>query len=274
MARRAELFPREDGIVPMSVIPQPSDLFTALRDGGLSIAYQPQRNLDDAWRGALVATPPVAVEALSRWSDPTCGDVSPEDFIPLAEQGRFLGALDIDVLGRAAAQVASWHRAGESVALAVNVAPSHFSMAYAESAVRIVESAGLDPAALTLEITETPPPQFDDAMRTGLEFLRTAGIAVSVDDFGAGDTALDVLKTVPIDEVKLDRSLVQNGDDRTEEIVARVVAAAQDHGWRVVAEGIETVDDLERAVRRGCHRGQGFLWGRPMTASAMASTLG
>lgn len=258
----------------MSMTARSSQLRTALRRGGLELVYQTQYDLGAAGDGAVVDSRPVAVEALSRWSDPILGEVAPEEFVPLAEQGRFVDELDLDVLGRAVAQGAAWRRSGHHLGLSVNAAPSHFSASYADAAIRIVDSAGLDPAALTIEITETPPPQFDDSMRVGLGRLRAAGIGVSIDDFGAGETTLDMLRTLPIDEVKLDRSLVQAGDAQADEIVGSLIMAAREHGWRVVAEGVETRPDLERSVQRGCHRGQGFLWGQPLSAAAMSTALG
>jgi EAL domain-containing protein (putative c-di-GMP-specific phosphodiesterase class I) len=256
------------------MILRPDDLLAALRRGELRIAYQGQWDLDASWDGAFRDARPVALEALSRWNHPIAGDVPPEEFVALAEQGGFLDRLDLDVLTRATAQIASWRSGRRAVGLSVNAAPSHFSASYAESAIRIADALRLDPATLTIEITETPPPQFTDSMRGSLESLRMAGIGVSVDDYGASDTTLDMLKRLPIDEVKLDRSLVQRDDADADEMVDGVVTAARDHGWRVVAEGIETTADLERSVRRGCHRGQGFLWGLPAAATVMEEKLG
>ena len=257
----------------MTLIPRPLDLFETFRGGGLQIAYQGQWDLDASWDEGFLVSPPVAVEALSRWNHPELGGVSPEEFIPLAEQGGFLDAIDADVLSRAATQVATWSNAGHEVTLSVNAAPSHFSSSYVEDAIRISQSRGLDLSALTIEITETPAPQLHESMRAALEELRSAGVSVSIDDFGAGGTTLDMLQNLPIDEVKLDRSLVQRSDADADAIIDDVVSAARENRWRVVAEGIETTTDLERSVRRGCHRGQGFLWGPPVEAPAMELAL-
>lgn len=256
----------------MSMTLEPRDLREALRSGNLSLAYQAQWDIAD--RARFSDARPVSVEALSRWHHEDAGDVSPGAFVPLAEQGRFLDALDVDVLQRATRQVAAWRADGHELGLSVNAAPSHFSTAYADAALRAVDQVGLDPRALTIEITETPSPQFSEAMRVGLQNLRSAGIGVSVDDFGAGDTTVDALRTWPIDEVKIDRSLVRRTDAEADAVIGAVVATAREHGWRVVAEGIETIDDLDRSIRRGCDRGQGFLWGMPVPASDMAAMLG
>jgi EAL domain-containing protein (putative c-di-GMP-specific phosphodiesterase class I) len=258
----------------MAVSLHPRDVRAAFRDGGLQIAYQAQWDLGETRHGDVVPARPVAVEALSRWSHPLTGDIGPDAFIPLAERGMFLDQLDIDVLERAARQVAAWQAAGHPLGLAVNAAPSHFSTSYAEEAIRIAARTGLDTASLTVEITETPSPQFRDSMREGLEILRAAGIGVSVDDYGASDTTIAMLVTLPISEVKLDRTLVRRTDIDAESLIEEVVSVARDQAWRIVAEGIETTDDLERSVRRGCDRGQGFLWGRPVSADIMGGVLG
>ena len=254
-------------------MPSPLELLETFRGGRLQVAYQGQWDLDVAWDAGFMTSAPVAVEALSRWNHPEIGRVSPEDFIPLAEQGGFLDALDADVLARAATQVAAWNDAGHAIGLSVNAAPSHFSSSYAESAIRIAQNSNLELSALTIEITEAPAPQLRESMRAALERLRSVGVSVSVDDFGAGGTTLDMLQGLPIDEVKLDRSLVQRDDADADAIVHDVVGLAHESAWRVVAEGIETTEDLERSVLRGCHRGQGFLWGRPVEAAAMELAL-
>ena len=258
----------------MTMTPDSPDLLETFRGGRLQVAYQGQWDLHAAWDAGFVTSPPVAVEALSRWSHPEIGAVSPEEFIPLAEKGGFLDALDADVLARAAAQVATWKAAGRDVGLSVNAAPSHFSSEYAETAIRISQSLDLDLSALTIEITEAPAPQLRESMRTALERLRAEGVSISVDDFGAGGTSLEMLSGLPIDEVKLDRSLVQRDDADADAIVHDVVGLARERDWRVVAEGIETTKDLERSVLRGCHRGQGFLWGPAVDAVAMELALG
>lgn len=251
----------------------PVDLRMAMREGALQIAYQSQWDLTAAPDGPRTPARPVAVEALSRWHHPRSGPVPPDEFIPLAERGAFLDELDLDLLSRAAGQVAAWQARGHRVGLAVNAAPSHFAMPYARGALRVLETTGLDPASLTVEITESPAPQFSHAMNHALDHLRAAGVAVSVDDFGAAETTVGMLRGLPIDEVKIDRTLVQRADPEADAIVADVVHAARREGWRIVAEGIETLDDLVRSVRRGCDRGQGFYWGRPMDAERMAAAL-
>jgi EAL domain-containing protein (putative c-di-GMP-specific phosphodiesterase class I) len=251
----------------------PADLHRAFLNGDLDLAYHAQWDLTASRADDARESVPVAVEALSRWSVPGVGEISPVDFVPLAEKGRFLDALDLDVLRRAAKQVVGWHAAHRPIQLSVNCSPAHFSVTYAEAAIGIIEDAGLDPAFVTVEITEAPSPQLGDSHRTALERLRSAGVFISVDDFGAGDITLDALRRLPVDEVKIDRSIMQRHNARTDTTISAVIASAAQEGWRVVAEGIETLADLQRAVQSGCDRGQGFLWGRPVSAATIETMI-
>jgi EAL domain-containing protein (putative c-di-GMP-specific phosphodiesterase class I) len=249
------------------------DLRTALSAGELSIAFQPQYDLQSPTVPGPLSPSPVAVEALCRWRHSLLGTVSPERFIPLAEHGDFLDEVDAHVFARAAETVARWRSAGHAVGLAVNASPAHFSTHYADAVIARLDEIDLDPRAVTIEITEAPLPQLRPPMLSAIETLQAVGVGISVDDFAAVDTTVGMLETIPIDEVKIDRSLTQRTDAAADEVIAAVVATSADHGWRVVAEGIETLADLERSIARGCHRGQGFLWGQPLPAEGMEELL-
>lgn len=250
------------------------DLRAALSAGELSVAFQPQFDL-----GASIAPPgaalpePVAVEALCRWNHALLGAVSPERFIPLAEEAEFLDEMDAHVFARAAAQLAQWRTEGHLLSLAVNASPAHFSSDYADAVLARLDELDLDPAVVTIEITEAPAPQLRPPMLSAIQSLHAVGVAISVDDYAAGDTTVAMLEAIPIDEVKIDRSLTQRTDAAADDAIAAVVESSGDHGWRVVAEGIETIADLERSRARGCHRGQGYLWGLPLTAGEMDTRL-
>jgi EAL domain-containing protein (putative c-di-GMP-specific phosphodiesterase class I) len=241
------------------------DLREAVSSGGLTVAYQPQFALDEGPPGGR----PVAVEALCRWTHAPYGEIPPATFIPLAEDARLVEEIDIQVLERGAAQILDWSLSGRRIGLASNASPSHITMEYAEEVIARLEGTGLDPALVAIEITEAPSPQLLPEMRGALARLRSFGVAISIDDFGAGDTPIEMVESLPIDEVKIDRSLTQRADAAADAIVADVVSRARSQGWRVVAEGIETPDDLARSVRRGCHRGQGYLLGMPMSAEGI-----
>lgn len=250
------------------------DLHSALSAGELSIAFQPQYDLV-ASSAALGASPPgpVAVEALCRWNHALLGAVSPERFIPLAEAGQFLDEMDAHVFARAADEIARWRAEGHALALAVNASPAHFSSRYAETVLTRLDELDLDPSVMTIEITEAPSPQLRPPMLAAIQSLHAVGIAISVDDYAAGDTTVEMLEVLPIDEVKIDRSLTQRTDAAADDAIAAVVESSGDHGWRVVAECIETVADLQRSVARGCHRGQGYLWGFPLSVVEMDELL-
>jgi len=249
-------------------------LRAALSTGELWIAFQPQYDLaagavDEA--GTPVA--PVAVEALCRWNHAVLGAVPPDRFIPLAEEGRFLDEVDLHVFDLAVGQVTRWQESGHPLGLAVNASPAHFSRRYADAVVARLDGLGIDPAGVTVEITESPTPQLRPEMVTAMQALQSVGISISVDDYAGGDTTVAMLEALPIDEVKIDRSLTQRTDAAADDAIAAVVQSSAAHGWRVLAEGIETVADLERSRLRGCDRGQGYLWGLPMPSEDMDAVL-
>lgn len=236
------------------------DLREAVSSGGLTVVYQPQFALDTgAPDGA-----PVAVEVLCRWTHEVDGEVPPSTFIPLAEDALLVEEIDLQVLEQGLEQILEWQRTGRAVELAANASPSHITLDYAEAVIARLAVIGIDPAFVTIEITETPTPQLLPDMRGALARLRAAGLTIAIDDFGAGDTTIDMVESLPIDEVKIDRSLTQRADAAADAIVTDVVARSNSQGWRVVAEGIETPEDLARSIARGCHRGQGYLLGKPM----------
>jgi EAL domain-containing protein (putative c-di-GMP-specific phosphodiesterase class I) len=248
------------------------DLRTALSSGALTLAFQGQFDLQTGAAVPSETSPPDAVEALCRWNHVTLGAVPPDRFIALAERGEFLEEIDTRVFALATEHVARWRRAGYTVGLAVNASPAHFSTRYAGTVLNRLDELGLDPAGVTVEITEAPLPQLRPGMLSAIEALRAEGVAISVDDFDAGgDVAM--LETLPIDEVKIDRSLTQRVDAAAEDAISAVVNSSANHGWRVVAEGIETLDDFERSRSRGCHRGQGYLWGLPLPVEQMDVVL-
>jgi EAL domain-containing protein (putative c-di-GMP-specific phosphodiesterase class I) len=236
------------------------DLRLAVADEGLSIAYQPIFELGGA---DAEAERLVSVEALSRWSHPEVGEVAPAQFIPLAERAGFLDDLDVYVLAHAGEQLHAWQEAGHAIGLSVNASPSHISTRYVDALVARLDELSLLPGSLTVEIIEVPSPQLLPAMEESFTLLHQAGVSIAVDDFGAGDTTYEMLRMLPIDEVKIDRRLTRSDSAESDDVVRRIVELAEAHDWRVVAEGIETQDDLDRARQRGCRRGQGYLLGRP-----------
>ncbi|GAB3603587.1 EAL domain-containing protein [Microbacterium aureliae] len=245
------------------------DLRKAVSSGLLTVAYQPLFDLAGDARPVL----PVAVEALCRWEHEEHGPIGPDLFIPLAESENIVGDIDDIVLATAARQVAAWQREGHDISLSVNVSPTHVSPTFASVIAERVSETGLRPGSLVVEVTETPSPQLLPTVVEVLPQLRQAGVGVSLDDFGGGDTTMAMLDKLPIDEIKIDRSLTQGRAAASDEAMAGVVTFARRYGWRVVAEGIETQQDLDRAREFGCDRGQGFLLGAPMSAARIEELL-
>ncbi|TDN91403.1 EAL domain-containing protein [Microbacterium sp. BK668] len=246
-----------------------AELREAVTTGGLTVEYQPLFALAEAG----VPAHPVAVEALCRWTHPLLGRIVPDEFIPLAEQAGLIGDIGASVLETAGAQVSRWQHQGHHLGLSINASPSQFSPEFVARVAARAGELGLLPGSLTIEITEAPAPQLLPRVVEVLPLLQGSGIGISIDDYGAGEVELDALERVPIQEVKIDRSLSQRADAGADADVAAVVRRARRHGWRVVAEGIETVEDLERARSRGCDLGQGFLLGRPIPADEMDRIL-
>ncbi|MCU1513499.1 MAG: hypothetical protein JWO10_589 [Microbacteriaceae bacterium] len=228
----------------------------AIERGEILAWYQPQLDIAS---GRIVA-----VEALSRWMHPELGILLPNVFIPLAEQNgsiHDLGTLMFDLGCRSAAD---WHARGMPIEVSINVSATQLERSGFEAhLVDCLEESGADAHALVLEITETQP--IDDFARTGsrLRSLRELGFGISIDDFGTGHSTLEQVLRLPATEIKIDQSVVQDDPDGFRPSMASTVNLARLRGLRVVAEGIETSNQLELVRRLKCDRAQGFLIGPP-----------
>jgi EAL domain-containing protein (putative c-di-GMP-specific phosphodiesterase class I) len=215
------------------------------------------------------------MEALLRWNHPHDGMISPMTFIPEAERSGAIVPIGAWVLEQACEQLAHWQRSGApELTVAVNVAARQLSEpGFADVVRRALARAGIEPRLLELEITESAA--FEDAARarTVLAELADLGVRILIDDFGSGYSSLNRLKTLPVDGIKIDRFLVQNiaDDPRDAAIVLAIVSMARALGIEVVAEGVETVEQLAQlrnlpwneSAPPICNRAQGFLLGRP-----------
>jgi diguanylate cyclase (GGDEF)-like protein len=246
----------------------PTRLAEALRRGDVEVAYQPIVRLSDRST--------VAVEALARWTDRERGPVPPEAFVTAAERTGLIDALDDHVLDRACRDMAAL-RANSGIPLAVHVNISATRLAD-PGLVAAVESAlsrhGLPAASLVLEITETSMVPDVDAAMPILQALRGRGIRLALDDFGTGYGTLASLHVLPIDVVKLDRTLaVPAGDpDRGTALRRSVVSISRTLGMLVVGEGIETAEQAADLTRLGCDLGQGYFFGRPEPVTRLRLT--
>jgi diguanylate cyclase (GGDEF)-like protein/PAS domain S-box-containing protein len=232
-----------------------TDLKTAAESGELTVLYQPIITmLDEETRG---------VEALVRWDHPTRGRLSPELFIPIAEETGVILDLGEWVLDRACREIGQL----PDMHLNVNLSAGQVHDEELVSRVaRVLANTGFDPARLTLEITESVLVSDTDATIDTLNRLKALGISIAVDDFGTGYSSLNYLSRFPLDSLKVDRSFVSGmGETASDgEIVRAVINLAHALGLRATAEGVETAHQRDQLEGLGCDHAQGFLFDRPL----------
>jgi len=241
----------------------------AITEGQLVLHYQPQISLTT---GSVIG-----VEALVRWNDPERGLVHPSAFIPLAEESRLILPLGEWVLRTACTQMRAWQDAGLDVPMmSVNLSLRQFQQYDIVQSVRhVLAETGLDAGALELEITETAAMQNAESTVEVLQALRELGVSIAIDDFGTGYSSLNYLKRFPITAVKIDRAFVRDlaTSDGDAAIVSAVVGIARALKLRVIAEGVETEEQLSFLRRRNCDAAQGYLFSRPVAAAALPDCL-
>lgn len=216
------------------------------------------------------------VEALLRWKHPDLGMVPPGQFIPIAEQTGLIIPIGDWVLNEACRQAQDWIGSGHPpLGVAVNIASPHFRADLAASVVRALETSRLDPGLLELEMTESMLMQNIDATLSTLDALKEMGVKLSLDDFGTGYSSLSYLKRFPLDALKIDRSFIQGLPDDGEDaaITQAILAMAHSLGLSVVAEGVETIDQLAFLQLHHCDLVQGFLFSKPRPAEDIPGLL-
>ena len=230
--------------------------------------YQPQINVQTGTIECL--------EALLRWQHPELGTVNPDEFLPAAEQGGLVQKIGEWVMRTACRQARAWTESGlRPVRIAVNLSWRQFQQAdLIRKLGRIILEEGMDPNLLELEISERTMQQSDRTMTTLLG-LKNLGVKLALDDFGTGRSSLSDLKQMPFDTVKIDPSYIQNITQQMDDaaLVQAVVTMARALGVRVVAEGVETRDQLSFLRDRNCLDMQGFFFGKPMPAFGMEDLL-
>ncbi len=231
---------------------------SASEDDGLRVHYQPIVRIADGTT--------VALEALARWTDPARGPVPPDVFVAVAERTGLVGELDDRVLEQACRDLAALRKKlGRGLAVHVNVSATRLHDPQLERTVcGALERHGLPGGALVLEITETSRVPDPDAASRILQRLRTAGVRVALDDFGTGYGTLAHLHLLPVDVVKLDRTLTTPDPEQAERLRRSVVTISRALGMLVVAEGVETMRQAAGLHRLGCDLAQGWLYGRPV----------
>ncbi|PWB29543.1 two-component system response regulator [Pseudomonas sp. SDI] len=234
----------------------------AIEDQDFSLVYQPQVAFAD---GRLRG-----FEALLRWQHPSVGDVPPGLFLPLLEEARLISRLASWIYRQGAAQRRSWREQfDDDVILGISLSRVQFAMPnLVEELGRVIRSHDLAPAQLEVEIAETSLMYNIDAALKQLNKLRELGVRVALDDFGAGDCSLRMLRDLPIDTLKLDRHLVARlPDSGADAALARcVIDLCRDYGLTVIAEGVETLEQARWLQANGCEYVQGFLVARPLVA--------
>lgn len=233
-----------------------------LRNAEFQLLYQPKVNAAD---GRLLS-----FEALVRWHRPGHGVISPADFIPAAERTGLILPLGAMLLEQACQQLSDWRREGGAVVpVAVNVSPLQLQdPGFPAYVARTLQAFQVPPALLTLEMTESAAVRDAEQARERIARLKELGIKVALDDFGTGFSSLNLLRSMPLDAVKIDRSLIEPmpGPEASAVVqaICRLAAVLQ---LKVVAEGIETEAQAEAARLAGCNELQGWLFGRPLPAA-------
>lgn len=233
----------------------------AIENGSILLQYQPQFRASGEVAG---------FEALARWRDPVRGVISPATFIPAAEEGGLIAALGAHVLRSACREAARW---AKPLRIAVNLSPLEFqSDELPELVEAVLGETGLDPERLELEITEGV--MVTDAVRAmaTLSRLRALGVRIALDDFGTGYSSLSYLHRFPLTTLKIDRSFVATLGITLESaaITRAVIQLGHALGIEVVAEGVETPEQLDFLICESCDLAQGYLLGRPLDAAAYA----
>jgi diguanylate cyclase (GGDEF)-like protein len=241
------------------------ELQSALDRGELFLDYQPQ---------ALVEGEIVGFEALLRWRSPTRGIVSPAKFIPLAEEDGLIIPIGEWILREACREAASWPR---SLQIAVNLSPVQFRHGDLPSLVQtVLLETGLSPSRLELEITEGVLIDNFSRVVSILRRLKLLGVRIAMDDFGTGYSSLSYLQSFPFDKIKIDRAFVANLNQNPQSaaIIRTVIALGRGLQLPVVAEGVETKDQLAFLSRESCDQVQGYLIGHPRAIEDYADTIG
>lgn len=241
-----------------------SDLRRGIADGEVVVHYQPQMDL---LTGDLVG-----LEALARWAHPEQGLLAPKQFLYLLEHTHAMRALTERVLQEVVAQLPLWANSPLFVPISVNVsAPNLVDVSFPEHVLSLLRESDLAPDLLVIEVTENAVMTDADRAVRILQELRSRGIMVSIDDFGTGRSSLQRLRSLPVDELKIDRTFVTGmvADDRDAAIVEAAVTLGRRLHLRVVAEGVECADSRDRLIELGCTRAQGFHYAAPLPAAAL-----
>jgi EAL domain-containing protein (putative c-di-GMP-specific phosphodiesterase class I) len=245
-----------------------SELRRALTCGQLTLEFQPQLE--------LATDQVIGVEALLRWHHPERGRIPPDKFIPLAEESGLIGPIGAWVLNSACTQAKLWLDRGLDIRVAVNISSEQLRQAhFVDQVAQALADTGLPPRLLELEITESTAMAEPEIMVLRLTELKRMGIDLAIDDFGTGYSSLAYLQRFPLDRLKIDRSFVRHVVSSTNDagIVTAIIAMAHQLSFAVVAEGVETDDQLAFLRAHKCDQVQGYLASPPLTAERFVAWL-
>jgi EAL domain-containing protein (putative c-di-GMP-specific phosphodiesterase class I)/GGDEF domain-containing protein len=262
------LFARSSDEAQRRALQLGADLPQALQAGQLYLQYQPKYRMSDRC--------PRGVEALARWRHPEFGNVSPAEFIPIAERTGTSGLVTRWVLRAALAQLGEWQRQGIRIDMAVNLSAADVvDSGVLEFILSALRDAKLAANSLTLEITESVLLHEPEVAKHNMELLRVAGVRFSIDDFGTGYSSLSQLRELPADELKIDQSFVRvlAQDVEHAAVIRAIIELGHGLGLRTVAEGVEQQAQWHVLAELGCDYVQGYLTGRPQSAEELTPQL-
>lgn len=243
-------------------------LHRALERKELELYYQPQI---DITTGQIFA-----VEALLRWEHPTLGQISPEKFVPVAEESNLIDHIGQWILDEACMSAARWGEIGlPEINVAVNLSPRQFQKAIhlIDNVSRALRTSGLAPERLELELTESLALEKPAQVNETLVRFREMGIRTAIDDFGVGHTGLDYLDRIEVDTLKIDRSFINRIGESGAPLVTAVISLAKGLNLDVIAEGVETRAQVNFLKSHGCRYMQGFLFSKPLTGTQLEQVL-
>ncbi len=245
------------------------DLRHALENNQLQLYYQPVVDIRDGGT--------CSVETLLRWRHPTMGVLGPDTFIPLAEETGLIVDIGDWVLRQATNQFMVWSRDGVRLQrLSVNISCQQITHPkFLVQLLDVLRSSGIPPACLELEVTESVALEHTLESAQVFEEMRLLGVRVAIDDFGSGYSSFNMLKRMPIHTIKIDKSFIQDiaADTQSEAITAAMIAMARSLGVEVVAEGVETPQQLEIVRKYGCYNVQGYIFSTPLSVQQMSDYL-
>jgi len=244
-----------------------SNLRNALQKNEFQLVYQPQFNLESNCIES--------VEALIRWQHPQQGNISPLNFIPLAEENGLIIPIGKWAIRAACLQAIEWHKKGKLLKVAVNLSPVQFNPNLVTSVLSILEETNFPPDKLILEITENALMECDKNILSTLNALREQNISIALDDFGTGYSSINYLTRLPLNTIKIDRAFVHNmfEDKNSLTIVKAIISLSKNLGFSITAEGIETLEQAQALKYFGCDALQGYYFSKAVNAKEICTFL-